>query len=236
MNNRPLARELSALRSLLLEMAGIVAEQFTDAVDVLLDGDVERAAAVVDRDEDVDALELEVDRQCERILALHQPVASDLRALLSVEKINTDLERIGDHCRNIARNTPEVVDAPDILSQTHLREMSQIAREMLEEAREAFLSQDAARARRIPELDDRVDELHRENFDVLVTSLEEHPEHAEAAARLITTSKALERVSDHATNIAKSVVFLIEGEDIRHRSDEQPPAEEIVVPDRNGTS
>ena len=234
MEDRPLVRELSELRSLLLQMAGIVAEQFTDAVDVLLEGDPERAEAVVARDADVDALELKVDRQCERILALHQPVASDLRSLLAVEKINTDLERIGDHCRNIARNTPEVVDAPDILSRTHLREMSRVAREMLEEARAAFLTQDEARARAIPDLDDRVDTLHRKNFDILVTAIQEHPEHAEAAARLITTSKALERVSDHATNIAKSVVFLIEGEDLRHQNGAQPTVPEgAAVPDEN---
>jgi phosphate transport system protein len=234
MENRPLARELSELRNLLLQMAGIVAEQFTDAVDVLLEGDVERAEAVVARDGEVDALELKVDRQCERVLALHQPVASDLRSLLAVEKINTDLERIGDHCRNIARNTPEVVDAPDILSRTHLREMSQIARKMLEEARAAFLTQDEARARAIPDLDDRVDTLHRKNFDILVTAIQKHPAHAEAAARLITTSKALERVSDHATNIAKSVVFLIEGEDLRHQNGTQPTVPEgAAVPDEN---
>lgn len=213
-----LTRELAELRSRLLDMATIVAEQFTDAVEALLDHDVERAERVVARDREVDALELEVDKYCERILARHQPVATDLRTLLTVEKINTDLERIGDHCRNVARNTEHVSQAPGILESLKLREMSRTARRMLDQAKQAFLDQDAELARRIPELDDEVDRLHHENFQALVDYIKKNPEHAEAAAHLITASKAMERISDHSTNIAKGVVFLIEGVDIRHAS------------------
>lgn len=211
-----LAREIAELRSRLLKMATIVAEQFSDAVDALLDRDVERANRVVERDKEVDALELEVDKYCERILARHQPVATDLRTLLTVEKINTDLERIGDHCRNLARNTEHVAAAPGILEILKLREMSKTARQMLDQAKQAFLDQDADLARSIPDLDDEVDRLHSENFHALVRYMQEHPEHAEVGAHLITASKAVERISDHSTNIAKGVVFLIEGEDIRH--------------------
>jgi phosphate transport system protein len=213
-----LTRELAELRSRLLDMATIVAEQFTDAVDALLEHDVDRAERVVERDKEVDALELEVDGYCERILARHQPVATDLRTLLTVEKINTDLERIGDHCRNVARNAKYVTEVPAILDVLKLREMSTTARRMLDEAKQAFLDQDAELARRIPTLDDEVDRLHRENFQALVDYIRQHPEHAEVAAHLITASKAVERISDHSTNIAKGVVFLIEGEDIRHTS------------------
>lgn len=211
-----LTRELAELRSRLLDMATIVAEQFTDAVEALLDHDVEKAERVVARDREVDALELEVDKYCERILARHQPVATDLRTLLTVEKINTDLERIGDHCRNVARNTEHVTQAPGILESLKLREMGRTARRMLDQAKQAFLDQDAELARRIPELDDEVDRLHDENFQALVDYIKKNPEHAEAAAHLITASKAMERISDHSTNIAKGVVFLIEGIDIRH--------------------
>lgn len=217
MPNR-LTREIAELRSRLLDMATIVAEQFTDAVEALMDHDVERAERVVARDREVDALELEVDKYCERILARHQPVATDLRTLLTVEKINTDLERIGDHCRNLARNTKHVTEAPDVLESIQLREMASTARRMLDEAKQAFLDQDAALARRIPDLDDEVDRLHHENFRALVDYIRNHPENAEVAAHLITASKALERISDHSTNIAKGVVFLIEGVDIRHAS------------------
>jgi phosphate transport system protein len=211
-----LTRELAELRSRLLEMATIVAEQFTDAVDALLDRDVERADRVVERDREVDVLELKVDESCERIMARHQPVATDLRTLLTVEKINTDLERIGDHCRNVARNTKHVTDAPGLLDRLQFHEMSQTARRMLDDAKQAFVDRDAELARRIPDLDDEVDRLHRENFRALVDYIEKHPSHAEAAAHLITASKAIERISDHSINIAQGVIFLIEGTDIRH--------------------
>jgi len=213
-----LAREIAELRSRLLDMATIVAEQFTDAVEALLDRDMDKAERVVARDEEVDALELEVDERCEHILARHQPVAIDLRTLLTAEKINTDLERIGDHCRNLARNTKHVTEAPGVLEILKLRGMTQTARRMLDEAKQAFLDQDAELARSIPDLDDDVDRLHHENFRALVNYIQENPDHAEVAAHLITASKAVERISDHSTNIAKGVVFLIEGVDIRHAS------------------
>lgn len=230
MPNR-LTREIAELRSRLLDMATIVAEQFTDAVEALMDHDIERAEQVVARDREVDALELEVDHYCERIMARHQPVATDLRTLLTVEKINTDLERIGDHCRNLARNTEYVTEAPGVLESIQLREMASTARRMLDEAKQAFLDQDAGLARRIPDLDDEVDRLHHENFRALVDYIRKNPEHAEVAAHLITASKALERISDHATNIAKGVVFLIEGVDIRHASvQEDFPSDELPSP------
>ncbi len=213
-----LTREIAELRSRLLDMATIVAEQFTDAMEALLAHDVDLADQVVARDREVDRLELEVDKSCERIMARHQPVATDLRTLLTVEKINTDLERIGDHCRNVARNAEHVTEVPSILDSLHLREMSEIARRMLDDAKQAFLDQNAELARRIPELDDEVDRLHEENFRALVDYIKAHPEHAEVAAHLITASKAVERISDHSINIAKGVVFLIEGVDIRHAS------------------
>ncbi|PQJ34469.1 phosphate transport system regulatory protein PhoU [Salinibacter sp. 10B] len=211
-----LTREIAELRSRLLDMATIVAEQFTDAVEALMTHDEALAEQVVVRDREVDRLELEVDKSCERIMARHQPVATDLRTLLTVEKINTDLERIGDHCRNVARNTKHVTEVPSILNSLHLRKMSETARRMLDDAKQAFLDQDADLARRIPELDDEVDRLHEKNFQALVEYIQEHPEHAEVAAHLITASKAVERISDHSINIAKGVVFLIEGVDIRH--------------------
>jgi phosphate transport system protein len=213
-----LTREIAELRSRLLDMATIVAEQFTDGVDALLSHDVGAAERVMQRDREVDALELEVDKYCERILARHQPVATDLRTLLTVEKINTDLERIGDHCRNLARNAEHVTEAPGVLDAVQLRAMSHTARRMLDEAKQAFLNQDADLARSIPDLDDEVDRLHHENFRALVAYIQNNPAHAEVAAHLITASKAIERISDHSTNIAKGVVFLIEGVDLRHTS------------------
>jgi phosphate transport system protein len=212
-----LPREIALLRRRMLTMSDTVAEQFILAIDALTSGDVEKARRVMERDDAVDALELEIDEHCERIIALHQPVATDLRTILTIVKINGDLERMGDHCKNIAENAKHVAGTPDVLEHAKLRPMADAARTMVLEAKQAFLERDKALARSIPDRDAEVDHLHRENFRALVDFARAHPEQAEVAAHLLTAGKALERISDHAENIAKGVVFLIEGVDIRHR-------------------
>lgn len=217
-SSHSLLRQIKKLRDLLLEMTDLVDEQFAHAVDALLNRDLELAEEVVARDDEVDALELDIDEQCERILALYQPVAVDLRMLIVAVKINTDLERMGDHCKNMARNTKYVQHAPEALACTRLREMADTSRQMLHKVQDAFLNRDRVLARRVLAMDQQVDRLHEENFYALVDHAKEHPDQAEPVAHLITASKALERISDHAKNIAEGVVFLIEGVDIRHRS------------------
>lgn len=218
MSRQTLTRELAELRQMLLSMADIVKEQFGDAVDALLTGDEALAESVIERDNEVDRLELEIDRQCERLLALYQPVAVDLRFLIVVVKINTDLERMGDHCRNLARNVEHVRNAPAVVEHAQLAELSDACRNILGEAQRSFLERDESLAQEVPDFDERVNTLHRENFDRLVAFCQSHPEHAEPVAHLITASKAIERIGDHAKSIAKNVVFLIEGKDLRHAS------------------
>jgi phosphate transport system protein len=215
--HRNLDADLRHLQAMLLRMADVVDEQFADALNALFSRDIEEARRVQRRDDEVDALELEVDRLCERILALHHPVADELRRLVTAVKINTDLERIGDHCKNIAKNTPHIVSAPLALEATRFQEMADIARAMLREVYDAYVKGDLARAEMVLAEDERVDQLHRENFAALVAHGRERPEDLEAVAHLITASKALERISDHAKNIAENVVFLIRGVDIRHQ-------------------
>lgn len=224
MSRRNLTRELAELRQLLLSMSDIVEEQFADAAKALLTGDLDLADAVIERDDEVDRLELEIDQQCERILALYQPVAVDLRFLIVVVKINTDLERMGDHCRNLARNVKYVRTAPAIIEHTTLSELAEACGNILSEARRSFLERDHTLAQEVPTFDERVNTLHRQNFERLVAFCKEHPEHAEPAAHLITASKAIERIGDHAKSIAKCVVFLIEGEDLRHASVQEQDA------------
>lgn len=213
---RQLDVALMPLAAALQRMTDVVDQQFTRAVRALLTSDTELAEQVAEGDKEVDALELKVDDLCERILARHQPVASDLRLLITAVKINTDLERIGDHCKNIARNTPHVMHAPEALAVARFEEMVAASRRMLQEVQEAFVDRESELARAVIRHDEEVNRLHHENFLSLVRFCEEHPEQAEAAAHLITASKALERISDHTKNIAESVVFLIEGTDIRH--------------------
>jgi len=215
--HRPLDEELKVLRELVLEMSYLVDEQLAEAMNALTKGDVELAQRVRHRDDEIDALEMKLDRQCERILALHHPVASDLRLIILAVKVNTDLERIGDHSKNLAKNVAHVKDMPDVLKATRLPEMADAARAMLREAQDAFSTEDRVRAREILARDRQVDRLHKENFAALVKYGQEHPECMTPVAHLITASKGLERISDHVKNIAESIIFLIEGLDIRHK-------------------
>ena len=236
MSRRTLTRELAELRQLLLSMSDIVKQQFADATEALLTGNQDLADSVIERDNEVDRLELEIDQQCERLLALYQPVAVDLRFLIVVVKINTDLERMGDHCRNLARNVKYVRGAPSVVEHTTLDALADACSNILTEAQRSFLERDETLAQEVPTFDDRVNKLHRENFNRLVQFCESHPEHAEPAAHLITASKAIERIGDHAKSIAKSVVFLIEGEDMRHASLQAEQAEEASAPPQDPSS
>ena len=142
--------ELLLLQRMLFEMAELVDAQLSDAIDALLHRDVALAEKVRARDDEVDAYELKIDRQCERILALHHPVAAELRMIITAVKVNTDLERIGDHCKNMAKNTPHVVEAPEALAQTRLEEMADASREMLRQVQEAFVNRPLAQGELCP--------------------------------------------------------------------------------------
>jgi phosphate transport system protein len=229
-NRSSLDQELALLRGLIAEMANHVDEQFADAMNALLQADTDLAQQVVDGDDAIDALELRIDEQCERIMALHSPVAVDLRMLIMAVKINTDFERIGDHCRNLSRNARHLIDAPNLLEKTRLSKMADMSRTMLREAEVAFLENDRLKARKVIARDLQVNRLHDETFATLVGMLKAGHEHAEAIAHLLTVSKALERISDHTKNIAQGIIFMIEGRDIRHRglaeSEDEPSSDE----------
>ncbi len=214
---RPLDVALPSLTGLLVQMSELVANQFTEAVDALVRCDLDLAQAVRRRDDEVDAMELEVDRVAERVMALYQPVAGDLRSMLIAIKINTDLERIGDHAKNIAKDVQHVACAPQAIKVTHLPAMADVVREMLHEAHESFSTRDRTRARRVMAYDREVDRLHKANFEALAEHVKQHPEDFVSAAHLLTASKSMERVADHAKNVARGVVFVLEGEDLRHR-------------------
>jgi len=215
-NRSSLDQELALLRGLIAEMANHVDAQFADAMNALLQGDAELAKQVRAADDAIDALELRIDEQCERILALHAPVAVDLRMLIMAVKMNTDLERIGDHCSNLARNAHHFAETPGLLNRTHLPKMADMARTMLREAEDAFLEDDRLKARKVIARDLQVNRLHDETFATLVELLQDLPEQAEALSHLLTVNKALERISDHAKNVAQGIVFMVEGRDIRH--------------------
>lgn len=214
---RHLDEELSDLRTLLVQMSEVVDEQVASAIDAVANCDIELARKVRRRDDEVDAFELKVDHQCERILALFTPVAVDLRLIISAVKVNTDLERIGDHAKNLAKNTQHLHSAAHLIGRTQIREMADEARKVLHEAQDAFIKQDRVLARQVLGHDRKIDRMHAETMRTLATLIQENPESAGELVHLVNMSKSVERIADHAKNIAEIVVFLVEGVDIRHR-------------------
>lgn len=214
--SRHLDEELDHLRTLLIEMSELVDEQVAGAIDAVANCDVDLARRIRERDDEVDEYELAVDRQCERILALFTPVAVDLRLIIAAVKVNTDLERIGDHAKNMAKNTQHLEKGSDLINRTGIREMADEARNVLHEAQDAFVKQDRVLARQVLAHDRRVDRLHGETLDAVAELFREYPDRARELIHLVTMSKSVERIADHAKNIAEIVVFLVEGVDIRH--------------------
>ncbi|PSQ92512.1 MAG: phosphate transport system regulatory protein PhoU [Bacteroidetes bacterium SW_4_67_19] len=215
-DHRPLDEKIDELRRLQEAMLQRVTGQFEEAALALLERDTERAEKVRQSDDEIDALELRIDNLCERILALHTPVAVDLRLILTAVKINTDLERIGDHAKNLAKSTAPLADWEAFLEQADLRDLARTVRDILTGACEAFLEEDPDRARAVIERDEEANQLYNNIFDTTARLSREHPEGSEALIYLVTAAKALERIGDHAKNIAESTVFLEEGKDIRH--------------------
>lgn len=221
MQMRTLEHEVKAVFDLLREMFDRVDEQLVDTVNAMFSGDLRLVHRVREIDRKVDALELKIDRGCEYILASFHPEGAALRKVLAAMRINADLERIGDLCRNVAKKVPYLEQSSLWRSQTHVIDVADAARTIVREAREVFIQQDRLKARQVLAYDRRVDRAYREVIDTIIALCRAHPEHAEALVHLVTMSKALERIADHAKGIARSVVFFIDGVDIRHQKVQQ---------------
>ena len=226
-SSRQLDEELAVLRQLLSDMSELVEEQVANAINAVSGNDLELARQVRAKDDDVDRLELEVDYQCERILALFTPVAVDLRFIISAVKINTDLERIGDHAKNLAKHVCETGLSVELVAETNIREMADEVRWMLRNAHEAFFRRDQVLARKIIVYDQRVDRLYGEMITTTGRLIRTWPDQADEIIHLVHIGKSVERMADHAKNIGKIVVFLVEGVDIRHQSVDRNPDRSI---------
>jgi phosphate transport system protein len=213
--------ELARLKDRLLDMSAQAEESLHRAVQALLDRDTAAAAAVITEDHKIDSLEIEVEEAVTSLLALHQPVAGDLRLILSGLKIANDLERVGDHAVNIAQSAERLLGYRMITPVPELVEMARIAREMLADALSAFVRGDAPTGRAVCARDDQVDALNDSMFRILITHMAEDPHTIGAAMELFLVSRNLERVADLATNIAEDVVFLVEGKTIKHHAEER---------------
>jgi phosphate transport system protein len=208
--------ELDALKQTLLAMGGLVEDQIGRAVGALLGRDTPAAREVVERDAQVNAYDVEIDEKCVELLALHQPTAGDLRFITTTLKIVTDLERIGDQAVNIAQRVIELNREPQLKPYIDLPRMAERAQRMVKESLDAFVSRDTVLARQVCGEDGAVDDLNHQIFRELLTFMMEDPKTISRALHLILVARFLERVADHATNIAEMVVFMVESKMVRH--------------------
>ena len=214
--------ELQALKNRLLNMGALVEERVHDATHALIDRRLDTAERIIASDQDVNDLQIEIDDRCLRLLALQQPMASDLRLITAAMKINADLERIGDQAVNIAEQVVRILAHPPLKPIIDLPRMAEISERMTRESLDAFVRKDAKLARAILARDDEVDQLKDQVFRVLLTYMMADPGTIERALGLILISRHLERIADHATNIAEDVIFVVEAKDVRHHHEERP--------------
>ena len=212
--------ELDQLRTNIIKMGSLVDEQIDLATMALLESNVERARLVIERDRKVDEFDILIDSQCERIFALTQPVATDLRLIMAALKINHELERMGDIAVNIAERAISLQYHIELLRKSRVIEMSSIAREMVKHAIDSFVNNDPALAREILPKDDLVDNLNKNIFQFLVAEMKANSEIIEPAAHIIVLSRHLERLADHATNISEDVVYLVDAKIVKHHAQE----------------
>lgn len=207
---------LRDLKELILKMGGMVEEMIAVAMKGLVERNSKLAQEVIQKDPAVNELEMTMDECCLGLLALHQPAASDLRFITIGLKISKDLERIGDLAVNIAENALKINEEPPLKPYIDLPIMAGKVQKMVKEALDAFVRKDTGEAGKVCEVDDEVDDLNDRIFEELVELMQKDPAAVSRGVRLISVAKHLERIADHATNIAEDVVYLVEGEIIRH--------------------
>ena len=211
-------REIEHLKKKLLAVGAIVEERIAKAITAVVKRDAKLALEVVEGDEEIDQMEVDVEEECLKILALHQPVAIDLRFVVAVLKINNDLERMADHAVNIARRAEYLATYPDAALPSDLEVMVQKTQTMVRESLDAFVRQDAVLARQVCAADKEVDRLNRQMHVLIQQQIRANPERVEQLIHQLSVSRQLERIGDLATNVAEDVVYTVEGAIIRHRT------------------
>jgi phosphate transport system protein len=212
--------QLDHLKQRLLDMSDLATSLLDLSVDALLSRDSAMAEAVLTGDRDVDALELEVEDQAIALLALQQPMARDLRFIISSIKVSNDLERVGDHAVNIAQSAQRLAQSSTVITpDPEIADMARRARKMLRDSLTAFVRADGALGREVCRADDEVDAMHNSVFRILVTHMMEDARTITPSLELLLVSRNLERVADLATNIGEDAVFLAEGKQIKHHAE-----------------
>jgi phosphate transport system protein len=208
--------ELQTLKNRLLTMGALVEERAHQSVRSLVNRNQEAAEHIIASDKEVNDLQIDIDDRCLKLLATQTPLASDLRLITSAMKINADLERIGDQAVNIAENVIKLLPQPPLKPLIDIPRMAEIAQQMTRDALDSFVKRDVVLARDVLKRDDEVDNLKDQVFRELLTYMMADPGTIQRALALILISRNLERIADHATNIAEDVIFLVEAKDVRH--------------------
>jgi phosphate transport system protein len=214
-----LQQELNRLKAELLKMAGLAEQAIRNAVEALVKRNTPLAEKTIAEDEKLNEMEILLDDRCLKLLALHQPLAADLRFITSAMRINTDLERIGDQAVNIAERAISLNQEPQLKPYIDIPRMAQIAQSMVKDVLDAFVNGDAELARSVCERDDKVDALNDQVFRELLTYMMADSKTITRAVHLIIVSRCLERIADHATNIAEGVIFMVKALVIKHHAD-----------------
>jgi phosphate transport system protein len=215
-----LINEIEKLKKMILSLSAMAEERVQRAVKALEGRDEALAQRVVDSDYEIDKKEVDVEEECLKILALHQPVAIDLRLIIAVLKINNDLERVADLAVNIAERAVFLATQPRLPMWFNFSQMAEMAQAMLHKSLDALVNLDAKLAREVCAEDDEVDAMNRQTYLQVQDGIRRHPERMESLIHLLSVSRHLERIADHATNIAEDVIYMCEGEIVRHRSEE----------------
>lgn len=213
-----LQRDLGDLKKELLASGSLVEEALNHAIEALVNRSINLAEVVIEGDYQINQKENQIEEECLKILALHQPVAADLRFIISVLKVNNDLERIGDLAVNIAERAIYLSSHDPLKAALNFPRMADGARKMVRKSLDALIGMDAKLARVVLTMDDEIDDLNREMYTTLQDLMRQSPEFIDRAVHTLSVSRYLERIADLATNIAEDVVFMVEGELIRHQA------------------
>ena len=222
---RHFQQDLDALKERILGMGGLAEERVRESVRGLIDREHAALDGVLVGDEPINDLHMEVDDRCFKLLALHQPMAADLRVIVAAVKINTDLERVGDLAVNIAEAAKRYLQHPPVKPLIDIPRMGELAQKMLRDSLDAFVRRDMALAEAVLAADDTLDALKTQIFRELLTYMLQAPETIEPSLDLILISRHLERIGDHATNVAEDVIFILSARDVRHHGSDRSSAE-----------
>lgn len=216
--------DLRQIETLLLEMGGLVEAQIADGVQALITRDVEAGQRVRRKDKDVDAFEAQIDELAIRFIAMRQPMAVDLRRVVTALKVTSSLERMGDYAKNMGKRVEALAEAGNIGGSSKMIErMSKLVREMVRDVLDAFIARDTAMAYEIRDRDEQVDQLHNTLFREMLTYMMEQPQNITACLHLLFIAKNVERMGDHATGIAEQIIYLVDGalpDDDRQKGDD----------------